>query len=464
MLLSLHVDNSASIDSEEYNRKKNSIFKSHDSISIKKGGSKSKGGGGQTKTSSSKKASKSSGSGSRSKSKSSSKGSGSKSKKASKGKSSTKSKKASKGKSTKGGSKSKKTSKGKSTKGGSKSKKGAKGSTKSKKGAKSSGSGKGGSKSKSSSKGSGVSTGGLSTNHNSLSDMAKIRAELGIVKQEEGVTNHDHREKMKKVEYEKFEFGASVIEPYRANEYTSSGGVFSDSQALKYCHQRKISTGQCVPPCYDQVPGDPTGRCFVYSKDRECLCIDPCTLYSGKELDPVTGSTLKGSGDPCERCVRHKSWRFFLEIGAAPKQPSRINPRSRPNWVYDYDSNKKSRRKKLGPSGKEIFDVSCGMCDSECVAGTTIGPKIDGDECPGVWNWKIDQCRRMELTSEESVAQEEGALAGAAAGDKKEGEGFEFETYREDKPNFSLDDKAKDDKAKGEAGKEEKKPKVESKV
>ena len=33
-----------------------------------------------------------------------------------------------------------------------------------------------------------------------------------------------------------------------------------------------------------------------------------------------------------------------------------------------------------------------------------------------------------------------------------------------DKPNFSLDDKAKDDKAKGEAGKEEKKPKVESKV
>ena len=45
----------------------------------------------------------------------------------------------------------------------------------------------------------------------------------------------------------------------------------------------------------------------------------------------------------------------------------------------------------------------------------TIGPKIDGDECPGVWNWKIDQCRRMELTSEESVAQEEGALAGAAA-------------------------------------------------
>ena len=96
------------------------------------------------------------------------------------------------------------------------------------------------------------------------------------------------------------------------------------------------------------------------------------------------------------------------------------------------------------------------MCDSECVAGTTIGPKIDGDECPGVWNWKIDQCRRMELTSEESVAQEEGALAGAAAGDKKEGEGFEFETYREDKPNFSLDDKAKDDKAKGEAGKEEK--------
>ena len=72
MLLSLHVDNSASIDSEEYNRKKNSIFKSHDSISIKKGGSKSKGGGGQTKTSSSKKASKSSGSGSRSKSKSAS--------------------------------------------------------------------------------------------------------------------------------------------------------------------------------------------------------------------------------------------------------------------------------------------------------------------------------------------------------------------------------------------------------
>jgi hypothetical protein len=137
---------------------------------------------------------------------------------------------------------------------------------------------------------------------------------------------------MKKVEYEKFEFGASIIEPYRANEYTSSGGVFSDSQALKYCHQRKISTGQCVPPCYDQVPGDPTGRCFVYSKDRECLCIDPCTLYSGKELDPVTGSTLKGSGDPCERCVRHKSWRFFLEIGAAPKQPSRINPRSKPNW------------------------------------------------------------------------------------------------------------------------------------
>ena len=104
----------------------------------------------------------------------------------------------------------KKTSKGKSTKGGSKSKKGAKGSTKSKKGAKSSGSGKGGSKSKSSSKGSGVSTGGLSTNHNSLSDMAKIRAELGIVKQEEGVTNHDHREKMKKVEYEKFEFGSSL--------------------------------------------------------------------------------------------------------------------------------------------------------------------------------------------------------------------------------------------------------------
>ena len=254
--------------------------------------------------------------------------------------------------------------------------------------------------------------------------------------------------------YEKFEFGASIIEPYRANEYTSFGGVFSDSQALKYCHQRKISTGQCVPPCYDQVPGDPTGRCFVYSKDRECLCIDPCTLYSGKELDPVTGSTLKGSGDPCERCVRHKSWRFFLEIGAAPKQPSRINPRSKPNWVYDSN-------KKLGPSGKEIFDVSCGMCDSECVAGTTIGPKIDGDECPGVWNWKIDQCRRMELTSEESVAQEEGALAGAAAGDKKEGEGFEFETYREDKP---LDDKAKDDKAKGEAGKEEKKPKVESKV
>ena len=147
-------------------------------------------------------------------------------------------------------------------------------------------------------------------------------------------------------------FPASITELYAPNEYTSSGGIFSDSQALKTCHQNKLITGKCSPPCYDVVPGDPTGRCFVYSKDRECLCIDPCTLYSGKKLDPLYGSELKSSGDACERCVAHKSFSFFSGSGRS-ESPTRMNPTNRPKWVHEV------------PKGTKSFDISCGMCDTE---------------------------------------------------------------------------------------------------
>ena len=70
------------------------------------------------------------------------------------------------------------------------------------------------------------------------------------------VTNDDHSAKLKKTDREHVVFPASITELYAPNEYTSSGGIFSDSQALKTCHQNKLITGKCSPPCYDVVPGD----------------------------------------------------------------------------------------------------------------------------------------------------------------------------------------------------------------
>ena len=70
------------------------------------------------------------------------------------------------------------------------------------------------------------------------------------------------------------------------------------------------------------------------------------------------------------------------------------------------------------------------MCDTECVSGQATGPRMDGNECPGVWSWKIDHCRRMDLTEESMAAEEEDGIAAAADG-KKAG-GPTYETYRQD--------------------------------
>ncbi len=403
ILLSININYSISVRNEELNnRKKNSIFKSHSSAAIEKGGSqtkaspKPKGGkaakkagppkakGGET----AKKAEKKKGGTAPKKGGTASKKGGTAPKKGG----ATKTKKS--GSATKRGTKAKKS--GSATKRGTKAKKGG-----------SKGGSKGGTKVVSSGK-------NIGESFRSGIDIHKI---ITAHEESPGVTNDDHSFKMKKLEHPNFDFPASITEQYRANEYTSSGGIFSDSQALKTCHRNKLETGKCTPPCFDVVPGDETGRCFVYSKDRECLCVDPCSLFSSKELDPISGSTVEGSGDGCEHCVRHKSWRFFVKTNG--KAPSRINPRAKPSWVNKFQFQRD------GPSGMDLFAISCGMCDTECVAGTLDGPAQDGEECPGVWNWKIDQCRRMELTSEEMASQEQG----------------EFETYHEVKEDENKDDK-----------------------
>ena len=204
---------------------------------------------------------------------------------------------------------------------------------------------------------------------------------------------------------------------------------FQILKLLKLVIKNKLITGKCSPPCYDVVPGDPTGRCFVYSKDRECLCIDPCTLYSSKKLDPLYGSELKSSGDACERCVAHKSFTYFSDSGKS-ESPTRMNPTNRPKWVH------------TPPKGSKSFDISCGMCDTECVSGQATGPRMDGNECPGVWSWKLDHCRRMDLTEEAMATEEENGIAAAAADGSKTG-GSEFETYRQDQQPDDTDKKKK---------------------
>ena len=53
-------------------------------------------------------------------------------------------------------------------------------------------------------------------------DPVSLATQFGMGK---GVTNNDHREKMKDLDHEKVRFPSSVVEQYRANEITSSGGV-----------------------------------------------------------------------------------------------------------------------------------------------------------------------------------------------------------------------------------------------
>ena len=83
-----------------------------------------------------------------------------------------------------------------------------------------------------------------------------------------------------------------------------------------------------------------------------------------------------------------------------------MNPTNRPKWVH------------TPPKGLKSFDISCGMCDTECVSGQATGPRIDGNECPGVWSWKLDQCRRMDRPKKQ-WRPKSGIAAAAADGARK---------------------------------------------
>ena len=153
-----------------------------------------------------------------------------------------------------------------------------------------------------------------------------------------------------------------IKEKLREGDYNADGGLF-ESYKEGVCAQQYGQNGVCSKPCLLKWPDDKE-RCIVEDKDGQCICVDPCVLFTRPTYGEF-GNEIRGSG--CEECIRHKTVKSIL------RQP----------WAISNSP------------------MNCGWCGNSCVSGDRNGPTILGNECPDDYRYTMFQCRQQQLTDEE---------------------------------------------------------------
>ena len=181
-------------------------------------------------------------------------------------------------------------------------------------------------------------------------------------------------------------------------ETTMDGGEFVSASSKDCAVLARSNNGICPEPCATHWPN---GACIL--KDytgKNCLCVDPCTAFDQPAYDDFGHETLLSG---CEHCVRHKS-RSHLRFE---------------KWTMAFSK------------------YQCGYCGNTCVSGDKNGPsRTVMEECADQYDWTLQDCRRVDLTSEDVAGSEteesydiytdqpdpgeggstDGGAAGAAAG------------------------------------------------
>jgi hypothetical protein len=160
----------------------------------------------------------------------------------------------------------------------------------------------------------------------------------------------------------------TVVEELPDGETTMDGGSF-DSASQKDCAvMASANNGICSPPCATHWPN---GACITKDfSGINCICVDPCTAFDQSAYDDYGHESLLSG---CEHCVRHKS-RSHLRFE---------------KWTM---------------AGS---DYTCGYCGNTCVSADKNGPsRTLKEECADQYDWTIQDCRRVDLTSEDTAGSE----------------------------------------------------------
>jgi len=151
------------------------------------------------------------------------------------------------------------------------------------------------------------------------------------------------------------------IEELPEGEMTMDGGEY-DSASQKDCAiEAGRNNGVCSLPCATHWPN---GACIIKDANDACICVDPCTAFDLPAMDDFGHDSLLSG---CEHCVRHKS-RSHLRFE---------------KWTM---------------AGSQY---TCGFCGNTCVSSNKNGPEGLREECGDQFDWTIQDCRRVDLNSED---------------------------------------------------------------
>jgi hypothetical protein len=158
------------------------------------------------------------------------------------------------------------------------------------------------------------------------------------------------------------------VEALPDGELTMDGGNFESASNKDCALLAQNNNGVCPPPCATKWPN---GMCILKdASQKTCLCVDPCTAFDLPSYDEFGHETALSG---CEHCVRHKS-----------RSHLRFEP-----WTI-----MKS-------------EYTCGFCGTTCVSADKNGPSRSlMEECADQFDWTLQDCRRVELNSEDIAGSE----------------------------------------------------------
>jgi hypothetical protein len=192
----------------------------------------------------------------------------------------------------------------------------------------------------------------------------------------------------------------TLVEELPNGELTMDGGDYESASTKDCALLAKRNNGVCPPPCATKWPN---GMCIVKdATGSTCICVDPCTAFDAPAYDEFGRETVLSG---CEHCVRHKS-RSHLRFEA---------------WA-------------MGGS-----EYNCGFCGNTCTSADKNGPsRTLKEECADQFDWTIQDCRRIELNSEDLAGSEtqESFDAYSDTPDPEAGEEEKKETMVPDMPKM----------------------------